>query len=114
MIFTIKGLLNKKNKGGEEDYFICVKFISQVSLIKNIYDYYTQFRKFEYFLKLKKYSQKKKSISDFANDLSSAFDDIKLKEKKIVLSKICKYLVNIKLLKLLDKIRINRNKEVKQ
>ena len=39
-----------------------VKFISQVSLIKNIYDYYTQFRKFEYFLKLKKYSQKKMSI----------------------------------------------------
>ena len=90
------------------------RLISQVSLIKNIYDYYEKFRKYEYYLKLIRYAKKKKYISDFSNDLSSAFNDIKLKEKKVVLSKIFKYLVNIKLLKLLEKIRINRNKEVKQ
>jgi hypothetical protein len=43
------------------------RLISQVSLIKNIYDYYEKFRKYEYYLKLIRYAKKKKYISDFSN-----------------------------------------------
>ena len=68
-----------------------VKFLSQVSLIKNIYNIYAKFRKYEYFKKLIKYVKKKEHISNLSLNLSSAFDDIKTKEKKIVLSKIFKY-----------------------
>ena len=91
-----------------------VKFLSQVSLIKNIYNIYAKFRKYEYFKKLIKYVKTKEHISNLSLNLSSAFDDIKTKEKKIVLSKIFKYFVYLKFIKLFDKIRINRNKEVKQ
>ena len=90
------------------------RFISQISLIKNIYDVYIKFRKFECFKLLLKYSKAKKYICDFSNNLSSAFDNIKYKEKKVILSKILKYFVFIKLIKLLERIKINRNKEVKQ
>ena len=91
-----------------------VKYLSQVSLIKNIFDLYATIRKYECFKRLVKYSKAKKYIYNFSYDLSSAFNDIKLNEKKIILSKILKYFVYINLIKLLDKIRINRNKEVKQ
>ena len=91
-----------------------VRILYKVSLIKNICDIYTKFRKYQYFKKLVKYSQKKKYISDFSNNLSSAYDDIKSEAKRNIITKIFKYFVYIKLVKLLDNIRINRNKEVKQ
>ena len=90
------------------------RYISQISLIKNIYDVYIKFRKFECFKLLMKYSKAKKYICDFSNNLSSAFDNIKFKEKKVIISKLLKYFIFIKLIKLLEKIKINRNKEVKQ
>ena len=90
------------------------RIILKVSLIKNICDIYTKFRKFQYFKKLVKYCKKKKYISDFSNNLSSAYDEINSETKKNIVTKIFKYFVYIKLVKLLDKIRINRNKEVKQ
>ena len=119
---------NKINKEIEREEKLCdllytiekrmninsVRFLSHASLIKNIYDIYAKYRKFECYKILINYSKSKKNISDFSKNLSSAFDDIKLKEKKIVLEKIFKYFVYLKLIKLLEKIKINRNKEVKQ
>ena len=90
------------------------RFLSQVCLIKNIYDTYAKFRKFESFKILKKYAEKKKYIYYFSKNISNLYNNIKLSEKKKVLVKILKYYVFIRLIKLLEKIKTNRNKEVKK
>ena len=91
-----------------------VKYLYEVSLIKKLYDAITQYRKYESYKILMNYLKSKKIIDNFSKNLSSAFTDIRSKEKKIITSKLLKYFIYIKLIKLLDKIRINRNKEVKQ
>ena len=90
------------------------KFLSQVCLIKNIYDTYAKYRKFESFKILKKYAQNKTHIHDFSKNISTLFNNIKFAEKKIILEKILKYYVFVRLIKLLEKIKQNRNKEVKK
>ena len=90
------------------------KFLSQVCLIKNIYDTYAKYRKFESFKILKKYAQNKTHINDFSKNISTLFNNIKFAEKKIILEKILKYYVFVRLIKLLEKIKQNRNKEVKK
>ena len=104
LLYTIEKRMNINN----------ARFLSQVCLIKNIYDTYAKFRKFESFKILKKYSEKKKYIYYFSKNISNLFPNIKFEEKKIILSKILKYYVFIRLTKLLEKIKINRNKEVKK
>ena len=90
------------------------KFLSQACLIKNIYDTYAKYRKFESFKILKKYAQNKTHIHDFSKNISTLFNNIKFAEKKIILEKILKYYVFVRLIKLLEKIKQNRNKEVKK
>ena len=90
------------------------KFLSQVCLIKNIYDTYAKYKKFESFKILKKYAQNKTHIHDFSKNISTLFNNIKFAEKKIILEKILKYYVFVRLIKLLEKIKQNRNKEVKK
>ena len=104
LLYTIEKRMNINN----------ARFLSQVCLIKNIYDTYAKFRKFESFKILKKYAEKKKYIYYFSKNISNLYNNIKLSEKKKVLVKILKYYVFIRLIKLLEKIKTNRNKEVKK
>ena len=89
------------------------KYLSYVSLLKIVSDGILELRKYECFKKLRDFYQAKRNMSNLSNSLSLAYNDIRNKKQKILMSKILKYWVYQKFLKLFEKIKQQKLKELK-
>ena len=91
----------------------CANYLSYVSLLKNIFDGVLNIRKYDCFYILKEFSERNKNINNLSNSLSLAYNDLKIKKYKFSFSKILKYFVYLKLLKLFEIIEQNKGKNLK-
>ena len=91
----------------------CANYLSYVSLIKNIFDGVLNIRKIDSFYILKEYAEKNKNINNLSYSLSLAYNDLKLKKYKNFFSKILKYFVYLKFLKLFDILKGKKEKDLK-
>jgi len=91
----------------------CANYLSYVSLLKNIFDGVLNIRKYDCFYILKEFSERNKNINNLSNSLSLAYNDLKIKKYKYSFSKILKYFVYLKLLKLFEIIEKNKGKNLK-
>ena len=89
------------------------KFLSYISLIKRIFDGVVKLRKYEYFMKLKKFAERNKNMNSLSKSLSSAYNYLKLKKQKYILSKILKYIVYKALLNLSERVKQKQLKQLK-
>ena len=88
-------------------------FLSYVSLLKHIFDGVINLRKIDCFRKLREFYEKSKNIDNLSKDLSRAYKYITLKKQKILISKILKYFVYHKFLKLFERIKQRKEKKLK-
>ena len=89
------------------------KFLSYISLLKRIFDGLVKIRKYEYFMKLKKFAERNKNMNSLSKSLSSAYNNLKLQKEKNILTKILKYIVYKALLNLFEKIKQKQSKQLK-
>ena len=88
-------------------------YLSYVSLLKNIFDGVLKIRKLDCFKKLRGFYERNKNIDNLSKSLSLAYNDLKLKKKKYLITKILKYFVYHKLLKLFEKLKQKKEKRLK-
>ena len=88
-------------------------YLSYISLIKNIFDGVLNLRKFECFKKLKDFSDRNKNMNNLSKTLSLVYNDLKIKKGKNFISKIFKYFIYKKLLKLFETIKKIKSRELK-
>ena len=91
----------------------CANYLSYVSLLKNVFDGVLNIRKIDSFYILKEFAEKNKNIHNLSYSLSLAYNDLKIKKYKNFFSKILKYFVYLKFLKLFDIIKGRKEKDLK-
>jgi len=82
-------------------------------LLKNIFDGVLKIRKLDCFKKLRGFYERNKNIDNLSKSLSLAYNDLKVKKKKYLITKILKYFVYHKLLKLFEKLNQKKEKRIK-
>ena len=95
-------------------YINNAKYISNVSIVKIIVDVILKIRKSYYLNKLKLFAKRNKNINNLSKDLSLAKKDLQIKKNKNLISKILKYFIYQKLLKLFDIISRKQSKDIKE
>ena len=86
--------------------------LSYVSLLRNIFNCIIKIRKLDCFQKLRGFYEKNKNINNLCESLSLAYNDFKLKKQKYLVTKILKYFIYHKLLKLFEKLEQNKEKRI--
>ena len=87
-------------------------YLSYISLIKNIFDGVLNTRKYECFKKLKEFASRNKIMKSLSKNLSLAYNYLQIKKGKNLISKIFKYYIYKKLLKLFETIEKIKSKEL--